>query len=585
MTTDMERELRELFRDKAGEAPVSTLGTSGGAPQQVLRRGRRHQVGTVLGSVLVAAVLAVGSFAGLRSLIRGDADPFQTGTQYEIFQRTATIEAFTITSPSDWYLVNQWPLSMQIAVEGSAGSSGACVAGPGDANQECDDTGVETSSPIPVPYGLPMLQLTNVDLGLDANACRDGLQTDGAALYVALDAERAISGIADPSIPPFPPGGPGLPPEGDGPCGPGRYTRFTVNGEPFFAWIGLGSDVSEEDRETVETSYERMSAIPDWTPQPPDQVTPGYVIAGFTEAGHPWRLEARPGGDVTLSQVIASESSDFEFALGDQPVTWCCSPISYPGQHGSVLFGTVQTGASGVEFGPDDGSATVEGTIVPTPPSLGSGFDLFFIEGANGVGEVVAVGLGEGQAITPAPSAAPRRDEVELSGTYLGIDWLVRATGSFADGDACIRGTIAGENNGPLCHAEDPNPLTAAEPSADSWTTDHLNLFVTSVDPEVVELRFRSDDGSNIASDFHCTMGPTGWTNPDRRVCVLPLPPQGSGTIQFLDADGTVLFEHGMGWDPPRPRRRCPPSNRSTAGPTGPCIPGSEPPAPPRRTT
>ena len=29
---------------------------------------------------------------------------------YEVFDRTAAIENFTITSPSDWYLVNQWPL-------------------------------------------------------------------------------------------------------------------------------------------------------------------------------------------------------------------------------------------------------------------------------------------------------------------------------------------------------------------------------------------------------------------------------------------------------------------------------------------
>ena len=235
MTTDIERELRELFRDKAGEAPVSTLGTSGAAPQQVLRRGRRRQVGTVLGSALVAVALAVTSFTGLRSLLRSDTDPFQSG-QYDVYERTATIEAFTVTSPSDWYLVNQWPLSMLIAVEGTSGASDACVAVPNDVVQECNDTGEETSSPIPVPHGLPMLQLSNVDLGLTTNACADGLPADGAALYVAVDAHPPVGGDAPP-IPEFPPGT-GLPPEGDGPCGPGRYAHFKVNGEPLFAWIG-----------------------------------------------------------------------------------------------------------------------------------------------------------------------------------------------------------------------------------------------------------------------------------------------------------------------------------------------------------
>ena len=51
---------------------------------------------------------------------------------YEVFHRGATVEAFTVGSPSDWYLVNEWPLSMLIAVEGSGGSSSACVAVPGD---------------------------------------------------------------------------------------------------------------------------------------------------------------------------------------------------------------------------------------------------------------------------------------------------------------------------------------------------------------------------------------------------------------------------------------------------------------------
>ena len=27
-----------------------------------------------------------------------------------------------------------------------------------------------------------------------------------------------------------------------------------------------------------------------------------------------------------------------------------------------------------------------------------------------------------------------------------------------------------------------------------------------------------------------------------------PAPPQGSGTLEFLDADGTLLFANGMGW-------------------------------------
>jgi hypothetical protein len=440
---------------------------------------------------------------------------------------------------------------MQIAVEGSSGLGSKCVAVPGGEPVECEDTpGVETSSPIPVPHGLPMLQLSNVDFGLTANACEAGLPGGAAVLYVALDYDAAIGGIVDPSIQEFPPGI-GLPPESDGPCGLGRYTHFTVNSERFFAWIGLGADVSAEDREIVETTYEMMSAIPDWTPQPPDQVTPGYVVAGFTEGGVPWRLEARPGQDVTISRVTSGSTSDFEFALQNQPVTWCCSPIAYPGQVGGVVFGTVQRGASGVEFRADNGSAAVEGTILPPPSSLGSGFDLFFIEGANGLGDVVPVGLGTGDTIPPTPSASPiaePRDEVvELSGVFEGATWSVRFTGAFADQSACIEPVIDGDVFGQTCPPVMTTVASSGEPHLEDWYGTFL-LRAGSVPVEVVEIRFVNDDDAIVPTDFQCEMGPTGWTDPDVRVCVQLLPMSGSGTIEYVDAAGNVVSDEGIAW-------------------------------------
>ena len=174
MTTDMERELRELFREKAGEAPTATFDTSGAAPQEVMRRGRRRQVGTVLGSAAIVLVLIVGSVAGLNAVLRGEEDPFTTG-DYDVFERTATIEAFTVTSPSDWYLVNEWPLSMQMAV-GSGSSSGECTAaapGAGQPSPVC--TSSEPSVQFePLPHGLPMFQLSNVDMGSERSFVRSG---------------------------------------------------------------------------------------------------------------------------------------------------------------------------------------------------------------------------------------------------------------------------------------------------------------------------------------------------------------------------------------------------------------------------
>ena len=558
MTTGMERELRELFRDKAGEAPVSTIGSSGGAPQRVLRRGRRRQVGTVLGSTFVAIVLAVGSFAGLRSLLRSDRDPFQSG-QYEVFERTATIEAFTVTSPSDWYLVNQWPLSMLIAVEGSGGSSSACVAVPGDEVEECNDTGGGTSSPIPVPHGLPMIQLSNVDLGLATNACADGLPADAAALYVAVDAYPPVGGNSPP-IPEFPPGA-GMPPEGDGPCGPGRYAQFKVNGEPLFAWIGTGSDVSAEDRETVETAYETMSAIPDWEHAPPNSTTPAYVIAGGSEGTNgDWRLELRPdAGAVELSLEDGPAPTGLLTDGSTALLTWTGT---------DPIFGVVTKEATGIEFRPgveneelDLGGSPVAGTVLPTPPSMGSfDFDLFFIDPPAGYGElggrVIALGIDD---LSPSPTPAAQADVVSLSGGDEDHTWIVRFSGSFDDGTACIRVRLDADPDDPLCPGTQAlrTSLAGPFPSMHGWLTSYY-LLAGTVPFEVERFRFVGDDGRTDIQESQCTTGPIGWTG--KQVCAISLPGEGSGTLEYLDAEGNVIFEDGMGW-------------AAAAGPTDPTPP------------
>jgi hypothetical protein len=43
-------------------------------------------------------------------------------------------------------------------------------------------------------------------------------------------------------------------------------------------------------------------------------------------------------------------------------------------------------------------------------------------------------------------------------------------------------------------------------------------------------------------------MGPIGWTDPDRKVCAIALPPQDGGTFEYLGSDGDVLFEDAMSW-------------------------------------
>ena len=542
MSTDFENELRNLFREKAEEAPLATPTLPATPPRQVLRRSRRRQVGTVLGSALVIVALIVGSVAGLTQILgEGNDDEVGNG-DYDVFQRMATVEAFTVGSPSDWYLVNKWPMSMLIPVEVSGGVSSACIATPGDVSQECEDTpgNSVTSSPIPTPHGLPMFQLSNIDLGLGANACADGVPGEGAVLYVALDYNAAIAGIADPSIPEFPPGV-GLPPEGDGPCGPGRYAHFRVNGERFFSWIGVGSAASDEDRETVETSYEMMSAIPDWTPVPPDETTPAYVIAGgLTQAGDDWRLELRPSEEnVRFSLIGIAALSDF--VIPPSVIEWAAT---------DPVFGAISKQAAAVEFrGLDDPSIAIPGTIVPLPPSMPFDFDLFFIEGTAGIeGEAVALGP-DGEPIEGGSTVGTVRDEVvRLDGSTLGHDWMARFRGAFDDGTACIDVMIDGEGGEPLCPRPIATSLAGDQPSLHVVNTLDLAVVVGSVPPDVMEIRFTSDSGNTAPSQFPCEVGPTGWTDPDRSVCAIALPPQDGGTFAYLGSDGEVLFEEGMAW-------------------------------------
>jgi hypothetical protein len=539
MTTDIERELRELFREKAGEAPTATFDTSGSAPQEVLRRGRRRQVGTVLGSAAIVLVLIVGSVAGLNAVLRGEEDPFTTG-DYDIFERTATIEAFTVTSPSDWYLVNEWPLSMQMAVTSGSASGECTAAAPGAGQPSPVCTSSEPSVQVePLPHGLPMFQLSNVDMGLDAVSCGQDLPTDAAVLYVGLDFERAIFGAKDPSIGQWPVGL-GEPEAAGGPCGAGRYATFSVNGEPFFAWVGFGEGVTDADRSTTLAAYESMTVDDAWEPVPPEQTMPAYVIAGgVNEADDDWRLELRPSQENARFSLVGGAALS-DFTIPSAVIEWAAT---------DPIFGAVTKQAVAVEFrSKDDPPVAIAGTIVPLPPSMAFDFDLFFIEGTAGVdGEAVAVGP-DGETIDGAASIGRVREEaVRLSGSLLGQDWSARFTGAFADESACIRVPI-GEPYHPLCPKQLETSLAGQQPSLNGWLTDELMVFAGSVPPDVVEVRFASDDGTDPPQQFRCQMGPSGWTDPEKNVCAIALPPEGSGTLKYLDANGAVLFEDGNGW-------------------------------------
>ena len=97
---DLEQRLKDVLETDAAKAPRVPR-----APEGLKRQVRRRQFGTALvGAVAVVAVLGV-SVVGMRTLDRSQGttpvdDPW---ADYQVFERTARIENFTITSPSDVY--------------------------------------------------------------------------------------------------------------------------------------------------------------------------------------------------------------------------------------------------------------------------------------------------------------------------------------------------------------------------------------------------------------------------------------------------------------------------------------------------
>ena len=165
---DLEQRLKDVLETDATKAPTIPR-----APNGLGREVRRRQFGTALvGAVAIIAVLGV-SLAGLRAIDRTDGttpvdDPW---AGYEIFERTVQIENFTITSQSDLYLVNQWPLSID-AISGlrkaAQRARDNCARQPrGQARKDCMDATFGPGSGTVAP----VFQLSNTDRGLRTSPC------------------------------------------------------------------------------------------------------------------------------------------------------------------------------------------------------------------------------------------------------------------------------------------------------------------------------------------------------------------------------------------------------------------------------
>jgi hypothetical protein len=381
---DVEHDLRELFERKAS----SVGGVAPRLPEPVRKRGRRGQLGTAFVSGLTVVAVLAGTVGVIRAVDTGrDRQPTPADDPwagYEVFERIATVGNFTITSPSDWYLVNQWPWARTLATElreQRERNVEACGEEPTqDERQAC------RSSLMGVPgdgWAAPILMLSDTDRGLESSPCFDrsfSIGSEDAVMTIALDSVfmAANFGAGDRAQWPVPFD---TPPAAERPsCGPGTYVYFASGDIPYVAHFAFGDAVPEDERRTLIDAFEGMQvddsqeAFMD-EPKPDDAAA--YVIAGGENAAGPWTLELTrsssdgPSANVELL-VVSPEggagAGDFTVPTG--------TPIEQAG--GDPVFGAVAKEAAGVEI---RGNVLLPGpaaTIVPLPPSLPFDFDLFF---------------------------------------------------------------------------------------------------------------------------------------------------------------------------------------------------------------
>jgi hypothetical protein len=344
---DVEHDLRELFDRKAS----SVGGVAPKLPEQVRKRSRRRELGTVLVSGITVLALVVGSVAVLRTIGTGrnddriPADDPWAG--YEVFERTALLQPFVVTSPSDFYLIDPR-------------RDPRCIPDFGDA-PGCDVHEV--------------FQLSNYDPGLASPVCGARIPRGGAVLSVrGVFPNDEGQYLRDP---PFPQ------PIGDevtdGLCGPGKYAQSQIDGIRIIAWIGVGDGVAADDLTTLERAYDRLEVVPfDREPLVGDVDVASYVIAGGENAAGPWRLDLRPssGAGPAANVELAVISPEGEgVGAGDFTVP-ADTPIEQAG--GDPTFGAVTKEASGVELRLEEGTPPIPAQVVPLPPSMPFDFDLFF---------------------------------------------------------------------------------------------------------------------------------------------------------------------------------------------------------------
>jgi hypothetical protein len=310
---DLERDLTTLFLERAESIDALPL-----APDEVLRRGHRRQLRTVIGG----SAVALASIAALVFVV-GALRPAPSRLPVAPSEpaRTATIHGISVTAPEGWTLVDDWPLASVLPVSSQTCSFSATgiavVPSPGGTSPSSQVTSESSTSctteATPLPAGVPVLQLANFGFPLDASVCRvDPLRrvevpTDGVAVYVAAFPD----GVRTSDFLNACPGG-------------ATVTTFADRREhvAYAAVSVIGAGASPGDVATVDRFMSSLDGlrVPD---DQPTTASPGYVVAAGVDGGTTWRLEAgfpfRGSGSGIGATLIATNADGHETVSAPVP--------------------------------------------------------------------------------------------------------------------------------------------------------------------------------------------------------------------------------------------------------------------------
>jgi hypothetical protein len=370
---DLEHDLRELLGDRAGSLPVSAA-----APEAVLQRARRRQVGVVAaGAAFVVAVITIGVGSAVIVGSGRNSIPIAPPIAPPSFpERTATIHGIPVTAPAGWTVIDDWPLaetlpasSESCSFTGTASAIPPSAAGiTGSTEPSAEASPSCTSEPISLPAGVPVLQLANFGFSLDGAVCRVGdlrvvdVPADGVALYVAaFDGPMKTADVLDAC------------------SGSQNLTTFADRSvrQLYVAVSIVGPDAAAADVATIDRMMNDLGGlrIPD---EQAVDAFPGYVVASGDDGTTSWRIEAGfpllgsgSGIGVTL---ITTDTDGHETVSGPVP-----PPAPSEGDEeraerlgdgtGWVQWGTTAPGTVAVTSEAPDGTRT-PASLVPWPDGM-----------------------------------------------------------------------------------------------------------------------------------------------------------------------------------------------------------------------